>query len=41
VGAGTIVLEPEELRNEIRAEKWEMLAFYADGIGQVEKTLTA
>ena len=40
-GAGAIVLEPEELRNEIRAETLEMLAVYADGIEKVEKTLTA
>jgi predicted DNA-binding transcriptional regulator YafY len=40
-GAGAIVLEPEELRSEIRAETLEMLAVYADGIEQVEKTLTA
>ena len=36
-GAGTIVLEPEELRNEIRAGTLEMLDVYADGIEQVEK----
>jgi predicted DNA-binding transcriptional regulator YafY len=40
-GANAIVLEPEELRNEIRSETLEMLAVYADGIEQVEKTLTA
>jgi hypothetical protein len=31
-GAGTIVLDPEELGNEIHAETLEMLAVYADGI---------
>ena len=40
-GANAIVLEPEELRNEIRAETLEMLAVYADRIEQAEKTLTA
>jgi predicted DNA-binding transcriptional regulator YafY len=40
-GASAIVLEPEDLRNEIRAETLEMLAVYAEGIEQVEKTLTA
>ena len=40
-GAKAIVLEPEELRNEIQAETIEMLAVYANGIEQVEKTLTA
>jgi predicted DNA-binding transcriptional regulator YafY len=38
-GAKAIVLEPEELRDEIRAETVEMLAVYANGIEQVEKTL--
>jgi predicted DNA-binding transcriptional regulator YafY len=40
-GAKAIVLEPEELREEIQAETVEMLAVYANGIEQVEKTLTA
>jgi predicted DNA-binding transcriptional regulator YafY len=38
-GAKAIVLEPEELRDEVRAETVEMLAVYANGIDQVEKTL--
>ena len=38
-GAGTIVLEPEELRNEICVENWEMLAFYAEGAERVEVVL--
>jgi predicted DNA-binding transcriptional regulator YafY len=40
-GAKAIVLEPEELRNEIRAETVEMRAVYANGIDLVEKALTA
>jgi predicted DNA-binding transcriptional regulator YafY len=40
-GAKAIVLEPEELRNEIRAETVEMLAVYANGIEPLEKTITA
>jgi predicted DNA-binding transcriptional regulator YafY len=40
-GAKAIVLEPEELRNEIRDEAVEMMAGYADGFEQVEKALTA
>jgi predicted DNA-binding transcriptional regulator YafY len=40
-GAKAIVLQPEELRNEIQTESVEMLAVYAKGIEQVEKTLTA
>ena len=40
-GAKAIVLEPEELRDEIQAETVEMLAVYANGIEQVEKTLPA
>jgi predicted DNA-binding transcriptional regulator YafY len=40
-GAKAIVLEPEILRNEIQAETVEMLAVYANGIEQVEKTLPA
>jgi hypothetical protein len=39
-GAKAIVLEPEKLRNEIQAETVEMLAVYANGIEQVEKTST-
>ena len=31
-GAGTIVLDPEELGNEIHAGTLEMLAVYTDGI---------
>ena len=37
--AGTIVLDPEELRNEIHAETLEMLAVYANGIEQLEVVL--
>jgi predicted DNA-binding transcriptional regulator YafY len=37
-GAKAIVLEPEELRNEIQAETVEMLAVYAKGIEEPEKT---
>jgi predicted DNA-binding transcriptional regulator YafY len=40
-GAKAIVLQPEELRNEIQTESVEMLAVYAKGIEQVEKTLSA
>jgi predicted DNA-binding transcriptional regulator YafY len=40
-GAKAIVLQPEELRNEIQTESVEMLAVYAKGIDQVEKTLSA
>jgi predicted DNA-binding transcriptional regulator YafY len=40
-GAKAIVLEPEKLREEIQAETVEMLAVYANGIEQAEKTLTA
>lgn len=40
-GAKAIVLEPEELRNEIQTETVEMLAVYAKGSEQVEKTITA
>ena len=40
-GAKAIVLEPEELRDEIQAETVEMLAVYANGMEQVEKTLPA
>lgn len=39
-GSNAIVLEPEKLRNEIRTEAIEMIAAYANGIDQVEKTLT-
>jgi predicted DNA-binding transcriptional regulator YafY len=40
-GAKAIVLEPEKLRDEIQAETVEMLAVYANGIEQVERTLPA
>jgi predicted DNA-binding transcriptional regulator YafY len=40
-GAKAIVLEPEELRDEIRAETVEMLAVYATGMDRMEKTLIA
>ena len=40
-GAKAIVLEPEELRDEIRAETVEMLAVYANGMEQAEKALIA
>lgn len=40
-GASAVVLEPEGLRDKIQAEAAEMLAGYANGIGQVKKTLTA
>jgi len=40
-GADAIVLEPEKLRDEIQAETVEMLAVYANGIEQLEKTLPA
>ena len=40
-GAKAIVLEPEELRDEIRAETVEMLAVYASGMDRMEKTLIA
>jgi predicted DNA-binding transcriptional regulator YafY len=40
-GAKAIVLDPEELRDEIRTETVEMLAVYANGMEQVEKALTA
>jgi predicted DNA-binding transcriptional regulator YafY len=39
-GAKAIVLEPEELRDEIRNEAVEMMASYANGIAQIEDTLT-
>jgi predicted DNA-binding transcriptional regulator YafY len=40
-GAKAIVLEPEELRDEIRAETVEMLAVYATGMDRMQKTLIA
>ena len=40
-GAKAIVLEPEKVRDEIQTEAVEMMAVYAGGIEQVEKTLTA
>ena len=40
-GADAIVLEPEKLRNEIRTEAIEMIAAYASGMEQPEKTLAA
>jgi predicted DNA-binding transcriptional regulator YafY len=39
-GAKAIVLEPEELKDEIRTEAVEMMAAYANGIEQIENTLT-
>jgi len=40
-GAAAVVLEPEELRDEIQAEAAEMLAGYANGVGQMKNALTA
>lgn len=40
-GAAAVVLEPESLRDEIQAEAAEMLAGYANGLGQMKKALTA
>ena len=40
-GAKAIVLEPEKLRDEVQTEAVEMMAVYANGVDQVEKTLTA
>jgi len=40
-GAAALVLEPESLRDEIQAEAADMLARYANGLGQMKKVLTA
>jgi len=40
-GASAVVLEPEELRDEILSEAAEMLAGYTNGVGQMNKALTA
>ena len=40
-GAAAVVLEPEELRDQIQAEAAEILAGYANGVGQLKKALTA
>jgi predicted DNA-binding transcriptional regulator YafY len=40
-GSAAVVLEPEQLRDEVQSEAAEMLAGYANGVGQLKKALTA
>ena len=40
-GSEAVVLEPQALRDDIQAEAADMLAGYANGLGQLKKVLTA